>query len=191
MISSKINQIKTAAKNAKEVAKTIKVEPTKPIDKVYPERISSTPNCSGVLIPEGIVLHHSGGSFAGLEPWIKNAKSKVSYHTIVNTTGERVQMVPDNKKAWHAGVSEFNGKRSCNNFMLGIAVTGDTRFRDLTQDEIISVAQWCITKMKLYNFGIDQITTHEAITQIRKTNKKIDVSKKAFEQIMEAIRERM
>jgi AmpD protein len=154
----------------------------------YKETTNLSPNSSGTLKPEGIVIHHSGGSWGGLVPWITNPKSKASYHVVVNIDGNRVIVVPDNKRAWHAGISEFKGKSNCNNFLLGIAVSGDTTKRELTPDEIMSVAQWCISKMKLYDFGIDDITTHEAITQIRKTNKKIDVSKKAFEQIIEEIK---
>lgn len=191
------NQFKTHIKKA-VVAVRAMVPPAtpwpvavKPVDKIYPERISSTPNMSGTLVPEGIVLHHSGGSWAGLESWIKNPKAQVSYHVIVNTNGDRVVMVPSNRRAWHAGVSEFNGRRSCNNFLLGISVTGDTRTRALTQDEIVSVAQWCIQMMRQFNFGINQITTHEEVTKIRTTNKKVDVSKKAYEQIIQAIKERI
>jgi N-acetyl-anhydromuramyl-L-alanine amidase AmpD len=187
------NQVKKAVAAARTIVPPATPWPVavKPVDKVYPERISSTPNMGGALNPEGIVLHHSAGSWAGLEGWLQNPKAKASYHTIVNTTGERVVMVPDNRIAWHAGESAFKGKRGCNKYLLGLSVTGDTRNRALTNDEIVSCAQWCIAKMKLHGFGIDDITTHEAITQIRRTNRKVDVSAKAYEQIINAIKERI
>lgn len=190
------NQFKTQIKKAVAAARTIVPPATpwpvavKPVDKIYPERISSTPNMSGTLVPEGIVLHHSGGGWAGLEPWLQQTadkKRRVSYHCIVNVKGERVIMVPDNKRAWHAGRSFFKGKSSCNNFLLGCTVTGNSNTRELTQEEIVSVAQWCIAKMKMYNFGTDMITTHAVIAPGRKT----DISARAYEQIIEAINARI
>jgi N-acetyl-anhydromuramoyl-L-alanine amidase len=151
----------------------------------YTEVFKESPNKSGVLQPTGIVLHHSAGNFVGSEAWILSPKSKVSYHCLVNTNGNRTILVPDNKRAWHAGVSSFKGKQHCNNFLLGIAVTGNTGKRLLNEDEINSVAEWCVAKMKLYNFGIDRITTHREICPGRKA----DVDPRAEKSIKEMILE--
>lgn len=152
---------------------------------IYSEIVNHSPNTSGILKPEGIVLHHSAGSYTGTVAWILNPSSKVSYHCVVNTDGSRTVLVRDNKRAWHAGVSSFKGKQHCNQFMLGIAVTGDTNKRVLTLEEIESVAQWCVEKMKLYNFNIDSITTHREIAPKRKN----DVDKRAEENIKNKIKE--
>jgi N-acetyl-anhydromuramyl-L-alanine amidase AmpD len=133
--------------------------------------------------PEGIVLHHTAGGYSGSVSWCLNAKAKVSYHCIVNTTGERTVLVPDNVRAWHAGVSSFKGKANCNNFLLGIAVSGNTNERELTDQETESVAEWCIRKMKSYNFGLDSITTHRAISPTRKN----DVDQRAEKRIKDKI----
>ena len=158
-------------------------QPVEIIGKNYKEIIKNSPNSSGLLKPEGIVLHHSGGSWAGLVPWCMNPSAKVSYHCAVAPNGERTVLVPDNMRSWHAGKSSFRGRSNCNNFMLGIAVSGDTRNRELSQDEINSVAQWCARKMKAYNFGIDMITTHREIS----LSGKIDVDIRAEKAIKERI----
>jgi AmpD protein len=136
----------------------------------YTEIFRQSPNTSGTLAPRGIVLHHSGGSYVGSVSWILNRASKVSYHCLVNTNGERTVMVQDIQRAWHAGASSFRGQSHCNTFMLGIAVTGDTNSRELTTDEINSVAQWCVNKMRQYNFGLDMITTHREVSPGRKND---------------------
>jgi N-acetyl-anhydromuramyl-L-alanine amidase AmpD len=133
--------------------------------------------------PEGIVLHHTAGGYSGSVSWCLNAKAKVSYHCIVNTTGERTVLVPDNVRAWHAGVSSFKGKANCNNFLLGIAVSGNTNERELTNEETESVAEWCVRKMKSYGFGLDAITTHRAISP----NRKNDVDSRAEKRIKDKI----
>lgn len=129
-----------------------------------------SPNRSRVLSPKGIVLHHTAGSFAGSVAWCLNPKAKVSYHAIVNLNGDMTILVPDNSCAWSNGVSSFKGRTNCNGFMLSIAVSGDTSKRELTPQEIESVALWCVEKMKAYNFGIDMVTTHREIAPKRKTD---------------------
>jgi len=156
--------------------------------KEFKEIKKNSPNSSRILRPEGIILHHSAGSYSGTVAWIMNRESKVSYHCVVSETGERTVLVPDNVQAWHAGVSSFNGKSSCNSFMLGVSVSGDTNKRELTDDEALSVAQWCVRKMKAYNFGIDQITTHRHVAPNRKNDVDVRAEKKIKEMIAELLR---
>lgn len=49
---------------------------------------------------------------------------KVSSHLLIRRTGEVVQYVPLEKRAWHAGVSTFNDVADCNNFSIGIEMEG-------------------------------------------------------------------
>jgi N-acetyl-anhydromuramyl-L-alanine amidase AmpD len=154
----------------------------------FKENKKNSPNSSRTLKPEGIILHHSAGSYPGTVSWILNPQSKVSYHCVVSESGERTILVPDNVQAWHAGVSSFNGKNSCNSFMLGISVSGNTNTRELTDNEALSVAQWCVRKMKAYNFGIDQITTHRHVSPNRKNDVDVRAEKKIKEMIAELLR---
>ena len=134
------------------------------------ETIKRSPNASGSMQPQGIILHHSAGSYAGTVSWCMNLKAKVSYHCVVNTNGDRTVLVSDNVRAWHAGRSSWKGRSNCNDFMLGIAVSGNTNERELTNEETESVAMWCIRKMKAYSFGLDDITTHRHVSPNRKTD---------------------
>ncbi|WP_394172824.1 1,6-anhydro-N-acetylmuramyl-L-alanine amidase AmpD [Thalassotalea litorea] len=49
---------------------------------------------------------------------------KVSAHCLIKRNGEVVQYVPFDKRAWHAGVSEFKGRSKCNDFSIGIELEG-------------------------------------------------------------------
>ena len=122
------------------------------------------------IVPEGIVLHHTAGSYAGSVSWCLDPNSQVSYHCIVDLNGNRTYLAKDNQRAWHAGKSIFKGRSNCNDFLLGIAVSGDTNTRELNEAEIESVACWCINKMQMYGFGIDMITTHRKISAPRKND---------------------
>ena len=154
---------------------------------MFKEKILQTPNISKgrIIIPEGIILHHSAGTYKGDINWCMDPKSQVSYHAVVNTDGERTILAKDTQRAWHAGKSLFKDKPDCNSFMLGISVTGDTSKRELTKEEAISVAEWCVNKMKLYSFGLNEITTHSKVSPGRKT----DVDTRAYEAIMFEIKE--
>ncbi|MER2493207.1 1,6-anhydro-N-acetylmuramyl-L-alanine amidase AmpD [Catenovulum sediminis] len=49
---------------------------------------------------------------------------RVSAHVLIRRTGEVVQFVPFDKRAWHAGVSCFKGLDNCNDFSIGIELEG-------------------------------------------------------------------
>jgi N-acetyl-anhydromuramoyl-L-alanine amidase len=49
---------------------------------------------------------------------------KVSAHFFIRRNGELIQFVSCNQRAWHAGVSEWQGRSRCNDFSLGIELEG-------------------------------------------------------------------
>ena len=49
---------------------------------------------------------------------------RVSAHCFIRRTGEIIQYVPFTKRAWHAGVSTFEGRERCNDFGIGIELEG-------------------------------------------------------------------
>ena len=57
---------------------------------------------------------------------------KVSSHYLIRRDGERVQFVPVEKRAWHAGASSWRGRARCNDFSVGIELEGtdDSAFTD-------------------------------------------------------------
>jgi AmpD protein len=90
-----------------------------------------------LLVVHGISL--PPGEFGG--PWIDDlfcnrldpdahpyfldiAARKVSAHVLIRRNGEVVQYVPFDQRAWHAGVSSFCGRESCNDFSIGIELEG-------------------------------------------------------------------
>lgn len=49
---------------------------------------------------------------------------RVSAHCLIRRDGELVQFVPFDQRAWHAGVSSFEGRERCNDFSIGIELEG-------------------------------------------------------------------
>lgn len=74
-------------------------------------------------------------------PYFKEISGlKVSSHLLIRRDGELVQYVPLQKRAWHAGVSSYEGRANCNDFSIGIEMEGadNTPYTD-TQYQILSI----------------------------------------------------
>lgn len=49
---------------------------------------------------------------------------RVSAHCVIKRDGHIMQFVPFDKRAWHAGVSSFQGIQKCNDYSIGIELEG-------------------------------------------------------------------
>ena len=106
-------------------------------------------------------LDTSGPELADLE------NVKVSSHLFIRRTGELIQFVPFNRRAWHAGASSFGDREHCNDYSIGIELEGtDTIAYEEVQYEVLSNV--CASLMASY--GIMEITSHSAISPDRKTD---------------------
>jgi N-acetylmuramoyl-L-alanine amidase len=73
--------------------------------------------------PDMILLHYTGMQTgeAALER-LTAPDSKVSAHYLVFEDGRIVQCVPEERRAWHAGVASWGGERDINSRAIGIEV---------------------------------------------------------------------
>ncbi len=62
-------------------------------------------------------------------------RHRVSAHLLLRRDGSVVQYVPFHRRAWHAGVSGFQGRERCNDFSIGIELEG-------SDDEPYAAAQY-------------------------------------------------
>ncbi len=95
---------------------------------------------------------------------------KVSCHLLIRRDGQLIQYVPLNRRAWHAGNSNFCGRESCNDFSIGIELEGSDD-QPFTDAQYASLAQATRAIRRLYPaIGNDRITSHAAIAPGRKTD---------------------
>ena len=97
----------------------------------------ASPDDISLLVVHGISL--PPGQFGG--PWIDDLflgrldpaahpyfaeihQLRVSAHCLIRRDGELVQYVPFGARAWHAGVSSWEGREACNDFSIGIELEG-------------------------------------------------------------------
>jgi len=94
------------------------------------------------ILPDLIIVHgislppgEYGGSWIdqlftnslppAAHPYFKQIEGlKVSTHVLIRRDGELVQYVPFHQRAWHAGVSSYQGRERCNDFSIGIELEG-------------------------------------------------------------------
>lgn len=77
---------------------------------------------------KGVMLHYDGSaSDAGAVAWLRDdPRCKVSYNKLMLDNGEVVQIAPDDKRAWHAGVCKPSAPRlpytDANSAFYGVAI---------------------------------------------------------------------
>src|SRR5258707_10142385 len=97
--------------------------------------------------PDMILLHYTGMQTgeAALSR-LTTAASKVSSHYVVFEDGRIVQLVPEEKRAWHAGVSSWAGETDINSRSIGIEIVNpghEFGYRDFPLRQTAAVISLC------------------------------------------------
>jgi AmpD protein len=151
----------------------------------------ASPNCDARppgVVPELIVVHCISlppGEFGG--PWIdalftntlppdahpyfsEIAALRVSAHALIRRDGSLVQYVPFHLRAWHAGVSCWNGREACNDFSVGIELEG-TDEGDYETPQYVRLATLVDTLCRTYRgLSRERIAGHSEVAPGRKTD---------------------
>ncbi|MCL1141022.1 1,6-anhydro-N-acetylmuramyl-L-alanine amidase AmpD [Shewanella pneumatophori] len=95
---------------------------------------------------------------------------EVSAHFLIRRDGELVQYVSCNERAWHAGVSDFDGRIGCNDFAIGIELEGTdlVAYSELQYAKLIELTKSLMTSYP--DITLDRITGHSDIAPGRKTD---------------------
>ncbi len=105
-----------------------------------------------------------------VHPYFKTIEGmQVSTHLLILRTGEVVQCVNFNDRAWHAGRSSYLAKKECNDYSIGIELEGsdDTDFETIQYKILVDVVA---TLQHAYPKTIQHIAGHSDIAPGRKTD---------------------
>jgi N-acetylmuramoyl-L-alanine amidase len=96
--------------------------PDSPIaSKVFPSPNHGERN--GGRRPDMVLLHYTGMPVeTEALQWLCNPVSQVSAHYFVFEDGRVLQLVPEARRAWHAGVSSWGGEADINSSSIGIEI---------------------------------------------------------------------
>lgn len=165
----------------------------KPSDAIAPAvfptaRLIASPNhderpegeCINLIVIHAISLPPGEFGGAGIEQLFTNQLNpaahpyyaeihtlRVSAHFLIRRNGELIQFVPCDKRAWHAGISSWQGRDRCNDFSIGIELEG-------CDEQAFTEAQYAalhllITELRKY-YPIASIVGHSDIAPQRKTD---------------------
>jgi N-acetylmuramoyl-L-alanine amidase len=83
-----------------------------------------SPNFNPRSAPPDILLLHYTGMRTGQEAVdrLRDPEARVSSHYVVEEDGRVFRLVPEERRAWHAGVSFWRGQRDVNGASIGIEI---------------------------------------------------------------------
>lgn len=133
-------------------------------------RPSPNHNSRGTSEIEVIVLHADASpSERGTISWIQSSESKVSYHVLIGRDGVAYQFVPYDRRAWHAGKSNWNGKKDVNSISIGLSFSNRNNGVEPITEAQKTTMKAVIADIRARH-GSLPVTTHAAIAPGRKTD---------------------
>ena len=98
------------------------------------------------------------------------ANLTVSSHVLIGRDGALTQYVPFNRRAWHAGSSEYCGRTACNDFSIGIELEG-TDDLAYSSDQYRELAELFLALRRCYpSPRTAEVVGHNDIAPDRKTD---------------------
>ncbi|MBF0309331.1 MAG: 1,6-anhydro-N-acetylmuramyl-L-alanine amidase AmpD [Magnetococcales bacterium] len=126
------------------------------------------------LPPGEFAVHRVDELFLGrldpeAHPYFREiAGLRVSAHFLVARCGDVTQYVPVQRRAWHAGASQWRGRSSCNDFSVGIELSGD-EVTPFTPAQYLTLARLQRTLKKRHpSLHDDHVAGHQHIAPGRK-----------------------
>ncbi|KKO45024.1 N-acetyl-anhydromuranmyl-L-alanine amidase [Arsukibacterium ikkense] len=94
----------------------------------------------------------------------------VAAHCVIWRDGSIFQYVPFDKRAWHAGPSEFAGRANCNDFSIGIELEGSDNlpYTERQYQSLITLSRYLLARYK--DISPERIVGHSDIAPGRKTD---------------------
>ena len=107
------------------------------------------------LPPEQFGEHFIDDFFQGkldpkIHPYFEEIhQMRVSAHCLIERDGRITQYVNFNQRAWHAGLSSFQGREKCNDFAIGIELEGSNE-QPFTNEQYLALQELTNLIMKSY-----------------------------------------
>ena len=139
------------------------------IDRPSPNR-DERPADAGPV--DTLVLHYTGmvSAEAALDR-LTDAGARVSAHWCIGEDGTLWRLVPEERRAWHAGVSEWRGRRSLNDVSIGIELVnpghehGYRPFPPAQMDALLDLARAVVAR---YPIDPRNVVAHADVAPTRR-----------------------
>ncbi|AYD00865.1 N-acetylmuramoyl-L-alanine amidase [Neorhizobium sp. NCHU2750] len=124
--------------------------------------------------PDAIILHYTGmpGADQALN-WLTTEESQVSSHYFVYEDGRVLQLVPEARRAWHAGKSAWAGEVDINSCSIGIEIANlghPGGLPPFPQAQIDAVVKLCRDCGERWSIRPERVLAHSDVAPIRKVD---------------------
>lgn len=145
-----------------------------PPDSRLVDEVEPSPNHDERAAPRAdlILLHYTGMRTAekALER-LCSRESKVSCHYFVFEDGRIVQLVPEARRAWHAGLSSWEGATDVNSRSIGIEIANpghEFGYRDFPSKQVSAVSALSRDIAARHRIRADRVLAHSDVAPSRK-----------------------
>ena len=119
-----------------------------------------------------LILHYTGMPTAGaaLER-LCDPTAAVSAHYLIDEDGSVVQLVPEERRAWHAGVSHWQGRTRLNDCSIGIELVNpghEWGYRPFTAAQYDACIGLCRAILDRWPIPPDRVLAHSDVAPARK-----------------------
>jgi N-acetylmuramoyl-L-alanine amidase len=101
--------------------------------------------------------------------WLANPASKVSYHALIHRDGWVTRIVPDDRRAWHAGKSKWQDIADVNGASLGLAFANRHDGREPLTSAQVDIAQ-AVVQYWRQRYDITAVVGHRDVAPQRKSD---------------------
>jgi N-acetylmuramoyl-L-alanine amidase len=127
-------------------------------------------NTRGAQTVKVIVLHADASpNEKGCLSWLQSSESKVSYHALVGRDGKVYTVVPYDRRAWHAGKSEWNGHKDVNGVSVGLCFSNKNDGKEPLTEAQQKAMKALIADVRR-KYGQIPVTTHARVAPGRKND---------------------
>jgi N-acetylmuramoyl-L-alanine amidase len=149
----------------------------RPQDILIPMRLISSPSPNfgdrPAAMPIDILLFHYTGmpTAAGALARLRDPAAKVSAHYLVDENGDIHALVPEEKRAWHAGASYWAGESDINSRSIGIEIVNpghEFGYRDFPDAQIAAVEELSRRILARHSIPPSRVLGHSDVAPERK-----------------------
>ncbi len=124
------------------------------------------------LTTDILLLHYTGmTSTAAAIDRLCDPDAKVSSHYVVEEDGMILQLVPEVRRAWHAGRSSWEGETDINSRSIGVEIANPGHgygYPDFPEPQIAAVIALCRDLVERHGFRADRVLGHSDVAPLRK-----------------------
>lgn len=119
-----------------------------------------------------LVLHYTGMPSAGdALARLRDPAAKVSAHWLVDEDGAVIALVPERRRAWHAGISGWRGRHGLNGGSIGVEIVNpghEWGYRPFPDPQIRAVIRLCLGILARWPIAPARVLGHSDIAPHRK-----------------------